>query len=204
MKFSMLNARLIIMTKKFDVALNAGHYFIYDYPCPMTKEYITKKQYLPTLCGGMYIHTPMSGAGISSLILLATIEEDQTCKARSTVEELMKVGSRATDDDVVTRIDLSPANMYYMCSHIHHNPTDRNAWEITKIKRRQKGLYEEMNSIRMEWNVEEGFSSAVGNVVRIGLDGVDTGLMDEDELPELDASAFVWEGFGPNRKSLPK
>jgi hypothetical protein len=191
-------------TKKFDIALYAGHYFVYDYPCRLTKEYIVKKQYMPSAHGGAYMHTPMTGQAVSSLILLSVIEDDQACKVKWSVEELMKVGTRSTEDEVVTRLDLSPASVYNMCAHIHHNHTSKNEWEVIKIKRRQKGLYQEMDGIKMEWNVEEGFSSAVGNVVRIGLDG--TKLPGEKEEPplELDATAFEWEGFGPNRKRLPK
>jgi hypothetical protein len=65
------------------------------------------------------------------------------------VEELMKLGTRGTEEEIVTRLDLSPASVYSMCSHIHHNPTAKNDWEVTKIKRRQKGLYQELDTIQV-------------------------------------------------------
>jgi hypothetical protein len=67
-------------SKIFDIALFASHYFIYDYPCQLTKEYIVRKQYMPSMCGSVYIHTPMSGQAVSSLILLSVMDDNHTCK----------------------------------------------------------------------------------------------------------------------------
>jgi hypothetical protein len=114
------------------------------------------------------------------------------------LEELMRVGSRATDDDSITRLDLSLASVEHMRSYIHHNATAKNAWEIKRIKRRQKGLYGEEGGIYVEWNTDQGFSCVVGNQVKTGLDG-DVTPFDTAPPPELDATAFIWEGFGLRR-----
>jgi hypothetical protein len=181
---------------KFDIALYAGHYFPYDYPCPLTKEYIRKKQYIPVVCRDAYIHTPMSGQAVSSLILVSVIDEDSACKVKWTVEELMKMTVQSPEDEKLTRLDLSPANVYRMCANIHHNPAAKNDWELKKIKKRQKGCYQEIHGYRVEWNVPEKTSSAVGNVVRIGLDG-------DNPDWDLDVDAFQWPNFGPKRELLP-
>jgi hypothetical protein len=124
---------------KFDIGLFARHYFVYDYPCPLTKEYIRRKQYIPVVSDDAYVHTPMSGQAVSSLILISVIEEDSACKVKWTVEELMQMSVHSPREEKVTRLDLSPVSVYRMCSNIHHNPCAKNAWEIIKIKKRQKG-----------------------------------------------------------------